>query len=124
MKLPYVYVASFSEPTPVQHIRVTQNATTRMVQVTWQEPDEVGDALIGYEFTYQAVRIGDCADNHNGPVKRLSFQPTVTSYEVAMSSLISWTTYRLRIYAQNLVGKSVAATTEFTTLETGALCQR
>ena len=113
----------FPAPTPVQNIRVTQNASTGMVYVSWEEPEDVGDALIGYEFTYQPVRLGDCNDDYNGPIKRLPFQPTVTSFEVALSSLMSWTTYRIQIYAQNLVGKSEAATTEFTTPESGTLCQ-
>ena len=111
----------FPAPTPVQHIRVTQNVSTGMLYISWEEPEDVGDALIGYEFTYQPVQLGDCIDDYNGPMKRLPFQPTVTSFEVALSSLMAWTTYRIQIYAQNLVGKSEATNTEVTTPESGML---
>ena len=116
-------IGGFPAPTSVQHIQVIQNASTGMVYISWEEPEDVGDALIGYEFTYQPIRLGDCIDNYNGPIKRLALQTTVTSFEVALSSLMAWTTYQIQIYAQNLVGKSDAATTEFTTPESGTLCQ-
>jgi len=88
-------------PSVPQNLTVT-GVTADSINVTWMEPQTLGDTSVNYTVTVSPM------DARN---------QTVTGLDAVISGLTAGTMYNISVSARNSVGSSVAVTVESMTLD-------
>ena len=90
-------------PGPVTSFSATLLPHSNDVQITWQTPENLTVAVVGYVVTYQVVGVGDCNDTHNTSETSLRQLPDdAVSY--TLRGLTPWLKYRVSVQAVNIAG--------------------
>ena len=88
-------------PSVPRNLRVT-NVTADSINVTWMEPQTLGDTSVNYTVTVSPMDAGN---------------QTVTGLGAVISGLTAGTMYTISVSARNSVGSSMAVTVESMTLD-------
>jgi len=82
------------------------------VLVTWEPPDNLTVALLGYFITYRVIGIGDCNDTYSTPQIALPQLPAGSS-SYSLTGPTPWLKYRISVQAVNVGGRGQRSSVDF-----------